>query len=67
MFARRSKSRTMRHLHRGTRQVIEHLESRWLFNTIITDTNPLTPTPATQTLEYKDAKGVTVRIVVFDA
>ena len=25
---------------------IEQLESRWLFNTIITDTNPLTATPA---------------------
>src|SRR5439155_25582169 len=64
MSARRSKINTKALLQRGSSEMIEQLESRWLFNTIITDTNPLTATPATRTLEFKDARDVTVRIVV---
>src|SRR2546423_1102069 len=64
MSARRPKLNTKAILHRGSQRMIEQLESRWLFNTIITDTDPLTPTPATVTLEYKDARDHTVRIVV---
>src|SRR4051794_21171445 len=63
MSARRSKFNTKANLRRG-KKMIEKLETRVLFNTIITDTNPLTSAPATQSLEYKDAKGVTVRITV---
>src|SRR6266700_2785587 len=44
--------------------LLEGLETRVLFNTIITDTDPLTITPPTQTLEYKDARGQNVRITV---
>jgi hypothetical protein len=64
MSARRSRINTKTRTRGKTRRMIEHLETRLLFNTIITDTNALTPTPDTVNLEYKDAKGVTVRIVV---
>src|SRR5205085_6308277 len=44
--------------------LLQGLESRILFNTIVTDTDPLTATPPTATLEYKDARDHTVRITV---
>src|SRR5438874_10980543 len=47
-----------------SKYLLEGLETRVLFNTIVTDTDPLTLTPATQTLEYKDARGQNVRITV---
>lgn len=49
---------------RAVHYAVEELETRRLFNTIITDTNPLTATPATKSFEYKDAHGVTVRVTV---
>src|SRR5690349_12584849 len=52
--ARRSKSKYL----------LEGLETRVLFNTVITDTDPLTPTPADAVFEYKDARGQNVRIKV---
>src|SRR5438128_10002190 len=63
MSARRSKFNTKANQRRG-KKMIEKLETRVLFNTIITDTDPLTITPPTQTLEYKDARGQNVRITV---
>jgi hypothetical protein len=44
--------------------VVERLETRVLFNTIITDTDPLTPAQPTEIFEYKDLKGQNVRVVV---
>ena len=66
MSARRSMKRNTRISPRGHRckYLLEGLETRVLFNTIITDTDPLTITPPTQTLEYKDARGQNVRITV---
>lgn len=76
MSRRRLTTRTMTPTRRGTANtnstvvrhavadVIERLESRTLLTTIVTDTNPLTATPATQQFEYKDARGQTVRVVV---
>src|SRR4051794_35608958 len=46
------------------RNLLEGLEQRLLLTTVITDTDPLTPTPPTQQFEYKDAKGTAVRVVV---
>ncbi|MEO6435878.1 MAG: hypothetical protein ABIP55_08965, partial [Tepidisphaeraceae bacterium] len=50
-------------IHRGS-QVIEALEKRLLMTTVITDTDPLTATPATVTFEYKDGRDLPVRVVV---
>lgn len=62
MSARRSLMNTKARFPRGNK--LETLETRLLFNTIITDTNPLTSTPATERLDYKDLKGNVVSIVV---
>ena len=74
MSRRRSKFNTQVNITRGKRsgkrllgkRLIEQLETRLLFNTIITDTDPLTPTPATQTFEFKGgtASPATYRVVV---
>src|SRR5205809_6148859 len=69
MSARRSMKRNAMISHparrgRRSKYLLEGLETRVLFNTIITDTDPLTPTPATQVLEYKDARDQNVRITV---
>jgi hypothetical protein len=45
-------------------RLLEGLESRILFNTIITDNDPLTLAPATDSFEYKDFSGGTVRVIV---
>jgi hypothetical protein len=64
MSVRRSKISTrISNAIRGTR-FIEGLENRLLLTTVITDTNPLTATPATFTFEYKDAAGKAVRVSV---
>ena len=65
MSRRRLKTNTHARTPRGKR-LIERLETRILFNTIITDTDPLTATPATQTFEFKGgtASGVAYRVVV---
>ena len=55
MSVRRSKGRSKR-TNRRSRYIAELLEPRRLFNTIITDTDPLTPQP-TISFEYKDFKG----------
>jgi hypothetical protein len=44
--------------------LIEPLEGRLLFNTVITDTDPLTATPATVSFTYKDLAGQSVRVTV---
>jgi hypothetical protein len=71
MSARRTKRNTparhtvaRRPVKNVGKRMLEQLETRLLFNTIITDSDPLTATPATETLEYKDARGNAVRIVV---
>ncbi len=58
---RRPLSRRASSLLRG---VVERLETRVLFNTIITDTDPLTAAQPTEIFEYKDLKGQAVRVVV---
>ncbi len=70
MSRRRSKLNTKAHFPRGKKlldkRLIERLETRLLFNTIITDTDPLTATPATQTFEFKGGTTTaeTFRVVV---
>lgn len=65
MLRRRPKTRTLSKLHRCGKTVVEAMEARLLMTTVITDTNPLTATPAEVTFEYKDLKGDAVRVVVF--
>lgn len=63
-LSRRTKARLERGIRHGGSNLIEALEQRTLFNTVITDTDPLTSTPATVTFEYKDGRDNPVRVVV---